>query len=87
MGANTMANLLGEQGSKCKLTAALAFSSPLNFTGKELANNCFGIYDKGLGGSFFRLYGVNRDIMAPHIKKELNIDLDNYLENNKPSVV
>ena len=86
MGANTLSNLLGEQGSSCLLTAAVAFASPLNFTGKELSQNCFGIFDKALGKSFFRLYQTNSQMMAPHIKQTLNIDLDDYIAKTQPSI-
>jgi predicted alpha/beta-fold hydrolase len=61
MGGNILANMLGYQESKTKISAAAIIMSPLKPVDsiKDLKENFFGLYNKALGNSFRKLYREN----------------------------
>lgn len=73
MGANIVANYVGEEGARCFLKAACCVQAPMKMChfGENLEKRFFGVYNYGLG----RMIKAKMEVVAPNIKEA-------YLENH-----
>jgi len=65
MGANLLANLLGEDGESTKLTAAVCVQTPMktHVIAKKIKKVADGIYDRGLCQNMQKVLLKNKEIL------------------------
>ena len=74
LGANILTNYLGEEGSNCMLTAAVALSCPwsLDVSNMALQRSWFkrSVYSRAMGTNLKKLYNKHKDMILqnPHIQ-------------------
>lgn len=89
MGANILANALGEEGDNCFFDAACVVQAPMKLwlNCDPIRNNCFGFYNHYLGQCLVDLYSRQRPMLKEMYKEKLKIDLDDEFANTKGQTI
>jgi predicted alpha/beta-fold hydrolase len=86
MGANILANLIGNEGDDCMLEAACIVQAPIKMweCERQLREELFGQYDVRLGQRVSEIALSHENVLQEHFKETLGVDMKETLKNQKP---
>eukprot|EP00347_Sterkiella_histriomuscorum_P023246 403335394 len=88
MGANIVANYLGEDSSKCSMTAAVCIQPPMKIWifSDNIQHQLYGLYDKAIAANLKMKFRHFSPALKQRYQDEFQIDLDKEIENVKSSI-